>query len=299
MSESGFNYAVSRAAGHARDVEQAIEFVVRNYYVDQLGLSEALCAARIVAERERSVPKGVLEDLASWNWSVTNRRVLDLGSGQGGLVLELLDRGAEAYGVEPSREYAELARRRLVEAGHDPAVIQEAAGESIPFEDNFFDYVISLQVLEHVPRPEAIVSELFRVLKPGGQCHLRFENYLVSFREPHYRLPWLPLLPKGLGVLYLRFLGRNPEFLRRYIHYTTYPTVWRACASVGFVNRATERDFVKLKQYGGWGGPRRIAAGFLNLLPQHLAHAAIRSLRHLQQCQKLNAALTLIKPGSA
>jgi SAM-dependent methyltransferase len=43
-------------------------------------------------------------------------------------------------------------------------------GENIPFENGYFDYVISTEVLEHIENPEKIIEETYRVLKPGGEA---------------------------------------------------------------------------------------------------------------------------------
>jgi ubiquinone/menaquinone biosynthesis C-methylase UbiE len=177
----------------------------------------------------------VIKELTDSGWNVPGKKVLDVGAGQGGMILELLEQHADAYGVEPGSEFARLAQMRVVEKGHDPDRVRLEGGELLGFGDNYFDYVVSLQVLEHVRSPNAVLSEIFRVLQPGGRCYLSCENYL-SFREPHYRVRWLPLLPKGLGALYLKFLGRDPAFLIDYVYYTTYPQVWRICSRIGFKN---------------------------------------------------------------
>jgi SAM-dependent methyltransferase len=93
--------------------------------------------------------------------------------------------------------------------------------------------VVSLQVLEHVGHPTGAVREIYRVLRPGGQAYIACENYL-SFREQHYRVFWLPLLPKALGSLYLRARGRDPEFLRKHVRYTTFPVVLYHFLRAGF-----------------------------------------------------------------
>jgi SAM-dependent methyltransferase len=50
-----------------------------------------------------------------------------------------------------------------------------------------------------VEDPAAVVSEVYRILKPGGWLYLTTDNYL-SFREARYGVTWLPLLPKRIGV---------------------------------------------------------------------------------------------------
>jgi len=295
-SNTGYNYGSPRDPTTAKNLSAAIEMTVLNYFHDQLGLSEEFCRERTLAEEQRTIPKAVLAGLVALGWSFQDERVLDVGAGQGGLVLELLEYGADAYGVEPGNEFANLARMRLKEAGHDPARVHVQTGESLPFGDNYFDYVISLQVLEHVKDPEPVLREILRVLRPGAQCHLRCENYL-SFREPHYRVRWLPLLPKRLGAFYLRVIGRDPNFLTNYVYYTTYPQIWRICSRVGFMNLTYDHLLRKLRE------PRRIrtryqriAAGTLGLLPDGVSRRLLLQATHLKNCLKPIVTLILQKP---
>ena len=87
-------------------------------------------------------------------------RVLDLGSGRGG-VMELFWRDVHtAVGADP--DYASLAERRA----RMPAVC--CRGESLPFRGGAFDLALGLWVLEHLAQPEQVLMELRRVLEPGG-----------------------------------------------------------------------------------------------------------------------------------
>jgi ubiquinone/menaquinone biosynthesis C-methylase UbiE len=89
--------------------------------------------------------------------------VLDLGCGAG--VLALLKRKAVTLaGVDLSAECASAARRN----GYDQTLSAELT--RLPFEDASFDYVVSLDVLGHVgfPEKDAVLSEIRRVLRPGG-----------------------------------------------------------------------------------------------------------------------------------
>jgi ubiquinone/menaquinone biosynthesis C-methylase UbiE len=295
-STTGYNYPVERYLTDAKNVRDAIEVTVLNYFHDQLGLSKEFCRERVSYEEQRTIPKSALKELVESGWDVRGKRVLDLGAGQGGMVLELLEREADAYGVEPGSEFATLARMRLEEQGYDPARVRVEGGESLTFKDNYFDYVMSLQVLEHVPNPEAVLRELFRVLQPGGRCHVSCENYL-SFREPHYRVRWFPLLPKGLGTFYLRILGRDPNFLNKYIHYTTYPQIWRICSRIGFKNLTYEPLVEKLNTPASVRTCYlRVMAYLLRLLPKRLSRRLVYGVEHLRNVLKPIVSVTLQKP---
>ena len=56
---------------------------------------------------------------------------------------------------------------------------------SLPFADRCFETVFCAQVLEHVPRPEELLREAFRVLKVGGQIILTVPQTWGLHEEPH------------------------------------------------------------------------------------------------------------------
>jgi SAM-dependent methyltransferase len=148
-------------------------------------------------------------------------KILDVGSGVGGFVVGCRQLGYRAFGVEPDRIGAgarltsiQIAARRVLSN-----VFASAVGEALPFPDHAFDLVTLNQVVEHVPDQLAVLREAVRVLRPGGTLYVACPNYL-RFYEPHYKVFWLPLMPKPLGRLYLRLRGRNPVMLRD-LYYTT------------------------------------------------------------------------------
>jgi SAM-dependent methyltransferase len=167
-------------------------------------------------------------------WQVPgNGCVLDIGSGVGGFVVGCRQLGYRAFGVEPDRIGAgghitsiEIASRRVARN-----VFVAAAGEALPFADETFDLVTLNQVVEHVPDQSAVLNEAARVLRPGGAMYVACPNYL-RFYEPHYKVFWLPLMPKILGRLYLRLRGRNPVMLKD-LHYTTNRRLRRRLEALG------------------------------------------------------------------
>jgi len=63
------------------------------------------------------------------------------------------------------------------------------------------------------------MGEALRVLKHGGAIYIASPNYL-RFYEPHYKIKWIPLLPKFAGRWYLRLRGRDTVLLDQ-LTYTT------------------------------------------------------------------------------
>lgn len=57
-------------------------------------------------------------------------------------------------------------------------------GQQLPFKNEMFDTIISIDVLEHVPNPEKFVSEMFRVIKPGGKVILSTPFFFYLHEEP-------------------------------------------------------------------------------------------------------------------
>ena len=94
-------------------------------------------------------------------------RVLDVGAGPGFLADEMAaEVGPEGsvHGVDPSEAMLAIARRR-------ETTVRYATGDalSLPYEDETFDAAVSTQVYEYVPDMPAALTEVRRVLRPGGR----------------------------------------------------------------------------------------------------------------------------------
>ena len=98
--------------------------------------------------------------------------VLDLGSGGGIDVLLSARRvapGGKAYGLDMTDEMLELARKNREEAGVGNAVFLKGEIEAVPLPDAHVDVVISNCVVNLSTDKPRVISEAFRVLKPGGR----------------------------------------------------------------------------------------------------------------------------------
>lgn len=97
-------------------------------------------------------------------------RLLDFGCGSGSISVGLAEAVApgEMYGVDMAEGQIELARSIAASQGHDNAVFHVGDVTHLEFEDSFFDVAYCSNVLMHVPDTAAVLSEIKRVLKPGG-----------------------------------------------------------------------------------------------------------------------------------
>jgi SAM-dependent methyltransferase len=93
--------------------------------------------------------------------------VLDIACGSGNLAIPLARGGADVTGVDIAPNLLEQARARA-SAENLKATFDEGDAEQLPYADASFDVVVSMFGAMFAPRPELVVSEAARVLKPGG-----------------------------------------------------------------------------------------------------------------------------------
>ena len=102
-------------------------------------------------------------------------RVLDLGSGAGTdslVAAQMVGEDGSVTGVDMTPEMLAKARQAAAEMGVRNVEFVEAEAERLPFPDESFDVVISNGVIDLIPDKDAVFSELFRVLRPGGRMQI-------------------------------------------------------------------------------------------------------------------------------
>jgi arsenite methyltransferase len=102
-------------------------------------------------------------------------RVLDLGSGAGTdslIAAQIVGEQGHVTGIDMTQEMLAKAGAAAAEMGATNVEFVEGEAERLPFPDASFDVVISNGVIDLVPDKDAVFSELFRVLAPGGRIQI-------------------------------------------------------------------------------------------------------------------------------
>lgn len=158
----------------------------------------------------------LIEELLTWAEVQGASNILDVGCGIGGSSLYLAQKfNAQATGITLSPVQAARATERALEANLGQRTqFQVANAQAMPFADNSFDLVWSLESGEHMPDKTKFMQECYRVLKPGGVfimvtwCHRATdESPLTADEEKHlqdiyrvYCLPYVISLPEYEGI---------------------------------------------------------------------------------------------------
>jgi tocopherol O-methyltransferase len=163
----------------------------------------------------------LIEELLTWADDFRINRpqnILDVGCGIGGSSLYLAEKfGAQVTGITLSPVQANRAQARAQAAGlQDKTDFRVANALDMPFADDSFDLVWSLESGEHMPDKVKFLQECYRVLKPGGKlifvtwCHRRLTatTPLTADEQKHlqdiyrvYCLPYVISLPEYTEIV--------------------------------------------------------------------------------------------------
>lgn len=118
--------------------------------------------------------------------------VIDIGCGQGRHAFEAYRRGADVVALDQATDdVTDVAKMfaAMAETGDAPADAQAQAvvGDSLalPYPDGSFDAVIASEILEHLPDDGKAISEISRIVKPGGRVAITVPRWLPE------RVCWL------------------------------------------------------------------------------------------------------------
>lgn len=149
-----------------------------------------------------------------------------MGSGDGHFMKEVKERGLSVTGLEVNPE-------RALKSGSFCGV-----AESCPFPDSSFDFINLSEVIEHVNDPEKVLSEVKRLLAPGGIAYISVPSRF-SLRDPHYHIYLINWLPRRVADSFLDWSNKSKDDLSNgrqrlgEMNYYTYRDFRRVCEKIG------------------------------------------------------------------
>ena len=168
-------------------------------------------------EQDRYLYQSHINDILDWiDWE--KKKALEIGTGVGTDARNIIRRGGIYQGINVDLGSVSVTANALEIFGHEGSVDQCSATEMM-FEDDSFDVVYSFGVLHHIPDVDSAVSEITRVLKPGGELLIMLYNRtsinykleILVLRKLFVRLLMIP------GVIRLfALLGLPESKLRRH-----------------------------------------------------------------------------------
>lgn len=138
---------------------------------------------------------------------LSDKIILDIGCGNGAFTVEMAKKGKKIIGIDVNSEELFGFKQVMKQMKLNNINIFKMDAETLAFDDNEFDIVTMVQVLEHISNQVGALQETYRVLKPGGQIILSVPNKLFPFEihgsriwklELSNRVPFISWLPPGL-----------------------------------------------------------------------------------------------------
>jgi SAM-dependent methyltransferase len=130
-------------------------------------------------KEERGNLQTNLEFLAQTDLLKPDDRILEIGCGIGTVVYELSGKGHDIAGIDISGEAIEYGRKK-----YGDIRLEVQAAEILPYEDESFEVVMSFDLFEHIAAIDKHISEVRRVLRPGGyylfQTPNRYSNIIYE-----------------------------------------------------------------------------------------------------------------------
>ena len=105
----------------------------------------------------------------------SNMKVLDVGCAMGSNLIPFADMGCDVHGIDIHPDISNNAKKIMKHRGYEDIDFKEGSNRNIPFSDNSFDLITSINTLHYEKNEEDMMlalNEFQRVLKPGGGLYI-------------------------------------------------------------------------------------------------------------------------------
>jgi SAM-dependent methyltransferase len=188
-----------------------------------------------------------------------DKRVLEIGLGQGAEAEQLIRRGARWSGLDLTRESVERVRARLELRALPHDNLRQGSALDIPWPDDSFDIVFSHGVLHHIPDIQTAQAEIHRVMRPAGTLIAmlyarRSLNYQLSIRVVRRAI-----LAMAYPLRRTRLLRKAPPILRQHLDNAERDGLRHYLQLDAFTHRSTDGP---LNPYARVYSPREVEDDF-------------------------------------
>ena len=184
-----------------------------------------------------------------------NKTLLDIGCFTGGRLLAWSEnyKLKKSYGIDINPIF-KIAAEEFAAKKNINADFKTGIGEKLPYEDNFFDFVVSTDTFEHVQSLEDSIDECFRVLKPGGMMLAVFPQFLQPFESHLNFVTNLPCLhwffnSKKISEKYFEILKERSDSAKWYSGGKDKLENWEKLPTL---NGTSIRKFEKILTNNSW-----------------------------------------------
>jgi len=163
------------------------------------------------------------------------KKVLDLGCGAGRNLIYLLEKGFDVYGIDYAPEGLRIIKSRLKKEKRKCSLKLSNVFNNLPYENNFFDAMISVQVLQHgkINKIKSAIKEIERVLKPGGLLFITLSGrismgkvrpYLIKTAKKIAPRTYVPTKGNEAGLTHFIY---NKKIIRGHYYNFKILKIWK------------------------------------------------------------------------
>ncbi|MFA5031954.1 MAG: methyltransferase domain-containing protein [bacterium] len=218
-------------------------------------------------------------------------KILDLGCGAGVTSVSLLLKGFDVCGIDVSEKMLDLAEKNCIKAGLKcKNIFRQGSIENLDFDNNTFDVVVAMGLIEYLRWDYWGLQEMYRILKPGGHLIVTVPNMLrLSYiTNPKFLFS---LLKKTARKVLPLVLGSKVSMHTRHWLYSKTPKLFaRKYTPAGLKNILKELEFDVVNTVSHGFGPFFMLSKFKNL--------SLRLNNTLQKWSKERTARWLSESGS-